>query len=405
MKNLTLSVSIVITAILAQSCFNRENNQRTPFADDVEFLRRYAEVIVLSDSSGKSKIAVMAALQGRVMTSTSGSASYGWINRELFGSGDTSEHINAFGGEERFWLGPEGGQYAIFFQPGTEFNLENWHTPRLIDLEPFEIRQRDSRQVSFARSAELTNYSGTRFRIAIGRSVRVLERNEVVDLLGTSLGDSVAVVAYQTVNTLVNAGESPWTRSGGLLSIWLLGMFKPSPAMTVIIPFRTGPEEDLGPVVIDDYFGKVPPDRLKVKDSVIFFRGDGKYRSKIGLTPARAESRLGSYDPETGVLTIVQYNKPDGVADYVNSKWEMQSEPYRGDVVNSYNDGPPAPGEKPLGPFYELETSSPVAELKPGDSLIHIQTTIHFEGDDEAMDRLTTALLGVSVEQIRQAFR
>jgi hypothetical protein len=24
-------------------------------------------------------------------------------------------HINVFGGEDRFWLGPEGGQFSIFF--------------------------------------------------------------------------------------------------------------------------------------------------------------------------------------------------------------------------------------------------------------------------------------------------
>ena len=29
------------------------------------------------------------------------------------------EHVNVFGGEDRFWLGPEGGQYSIFFVKGT----------------------------------------------------------------------------------------------------------------------------------------------------------------------------------------------------------------------------------------------------------------------------------------------
>jgi len=33
---------------------------------------------------------------------------YGWINRELVASGKRQKHINAFGGEDRFWLaGPE----------------------------------------------------------------------------------------------------------------------------------------------------------------------------------------------------------------------------------------------------------------------------------------------------------
>ena len=65
------------------------------------------------------------------------------------------------------------------------------------------------------------------------------------------------------------------------------------------------------------------------------------------------------------MLTIVQYSRPTDATTYVNSMWEMQKEPYKGDVINSYNDGPPAPGKPPLGPFYELETSSPALSLQP----------------------------------------
>ena len=102
------------------------------------------------------------------------------------------------------------------------------------------------------------------------------------------------------------------------------------------------------------------------KDGVLYFSGDGKYRSKIGLSPQRAKTVLGSYDAVNGVLTLVQYNKPEGVQDYVNSMWQIQDQPFRGDVVNSYNDGPTSPGGKPLGPFYELETSSPADGPGPG---------------------------------------
>ena len=68
--------------------------------------------------------------------------------------------------------------------------------------------------------------------------------------------------------------------------------------------------------------------------------------------------------------------------------WEIQKQPYRGDVVNSYNDGPPAPGAKPLGPFYELETSSPAAALGPGGSLTHVHRTFHFQGERAVLDAL-----------------
>ena len=102
-----------------------------------------------------------------------------------------------------------------------------------------------------------------------------------------------------------------------------------------------------------------------VKDKVIYFAADGKYRSKIGISPQRSKAVLGSYDADNKVLTIVQFSQPAGVTDYVNSLWKIQDNPYGGDAANSYNDGPPEPGAKPLGPFYELESSSPAAALAP----------------------------------------
>lgn len=90
--------------------------------------------------------------------------------------------------------------------------------------------------------------------------------------------------------------------------------------------------------------------------------------------------------------------------EYVNSKWEIQSEPFKGDVLNAYNDGPPEPGVKPMGPFYELESSSPAKALKPGETLTHTQTTFHFQGGEKAIDRLALKTLGVSIAEIASAF-
>ena len=114
---------------------------------------------------------------------------------------------------------------------------------------------------------------------------------------------------------------------------------------------------------------------------------------------------LGSYDAVNGVLTLVQYNKPEGVEDYVNSMWQIQDQPFRGDVVNSYNDGPTAPGGKPLGPFYELETSSPAAALAPGQSILHTHRTVHFVGNETQLDPIAKATLGVTIAQIKSALR
>jgi hypothetical protein len=58
------------------------------YEDDVAFLGKFSDVIELTDPEKKSRIAVMPALQARVMTSTAGGdTSYGWINRSWFEAG------------------------------------------------------------------------------------------------------------------------------------------------------------------------------------------------------------------------------------------------------------------------------------------------------------------------------
>ena len=83
------------------------------------------EIIELSDANGLGRVAVAPSSQGMVMTGTAKSEngpSFGWLNYQLIESGEIKEHFNPVGGEERFWLGPEGGQFSIYFKPGTSFS-------------------------------------------------------------------------------------------------------------------------------------------------------------------------------------------------------------------------------------------------------------------------------------------
>jgi hypothetical protein len=376
------------------------------FAEDQDFLKRHTDVLVLTDESGQAQVAVVPAYQGRIMTTTAGGAagaSFGWINRELIASGKFLPHMNAFGGEDRFWLGPEGGQFAIFFAKGVPFDLEHWFTPAPIDTEPFKLVSQSRGAARFRQAFALTNYSGTRFEVEVDREVKLLTPAQTWTNLGVPAPSGVQLVAVESVNRLRNRGEHAWTKETGLLSIWILGMFNPSPGTTIVVPIRTGPESELGKPVNADYFGPVPAERLVVRDGVAFFSGDGRYRSKIGINPRRAKPILGSYDAVSRVLTLAQYTLPPGATDYVNSMWELQKQPFAGDAANSYNDGPPSPGAKPLGPFYELESSSPAAALAPGQTLEHIHRTVHITGPEARLDELARATLGVSLKDITSA--
>jgi uncharacterized protein DUF6786 len=378
------------------------------FDSDLAFLRQHTNVVVLGGAPGGGQVAVAPAYQGRVMTSTTGGTdapSFGWLGRAAIASGQRQPHMNVFGGEDRFWLGPEGGQYALYFKPGDPFDLDHWQVPEAFDWGTWEIASQSTAAVSFRKRMTLANYSGTPLSIDADRTVRLLTDAEIPAHLGVAPGGAVRMVAFESSNTVINTGGVGWTPKSGLVSVWILGMFNPSPATTIALPYTPGPESAFGPIVNDGYFGKVPADRLIVRESVIFFRGDGQYRSKIGLSPRRALPVAGSYDASGHVLTLVQYTRPADALNYVNSMWEIQREPYKGDVINSYNDGPPAPGKAPLGPFYELETSSPALSLAPGERYTHVHRTFHFVGPDAELDRIARATLKVSVEDLAGAFR
>ncbi len=378
------------------------------FGDDLAFLKKHTDVIVLSDKAGQGKVALAPAWQGRVMTSTAGGdagQSFGWINRELIASGKIQPHMNAFGGEDRFWMGPEGGQFSIYFEKGKKFEFADWQVPAILDTKPFKIVGKSDDKAVFGEEFSLTNYSGTVFNVGVERRVSLLPPAQVWETLGVKPANGVNLVAYASDNKITNKGKEAWKKETGLLSVWILGMFNPSPSTTVVVPIKAGPENELGVKVTSDYFGQVPPDRLVVRDDVVFLRADGQYRSKIGINPKRSKAMLGSYDADSRVLTLVQFNQPAGVTDYVNSLWKLQDDPYSGDAANSYNDGPPAPGAKPMGPFYELESSSPAAALAPGESLTHTHRTVHLTGPEPALDEIAKATLGVSLDEIKTVFK
>jgi hypothetical protein len=392
-----------MVVVLSLAAVMAANEKNMTFAEDVAFLKKHTDAIVLKGEVGAA-VAVVPAYQCRVMTSTTSVKSgegFGWINYKLISSGKVQKHINVYGGEDRFWLGPEGGQFSIFFKDFAPFDLEHWQTPAPIDTDAYKVVQRSDSSVTCMHQFRLVNNSGTPFDVKVDRTVALIGRAKATGLLGAPDMGGVQMVGYETRNTVTNIGKAAWTEMDGALSIWILGMFKPSPTTTVILPYNTSGD---GRVVNDTYFGKVPAERLKVSDGLVLFSGDGKMRTKIGLPPSRAKDVVGSYDASRNLLTIVKFTFNPEATSYVNSMWELQDKPFGGDVTNSYNDGPPKPGAKPLGPFYELETSSPAMFLSPWASHTHLSQTFHFTGPREALDKISMKVLGAELDAVSKAF-
>jgi hypothetical protein len=398
--------ALLITATLALfgvASAAAQDSASNSFKEAVSLVNRHSHAVVLSLPGGQAEIAVWPAMQGRVLTSTASGTeghSFGWFNQELIASGKVESHINAVGGEDRLWLGPEGGQFGLFFAPGVPFDLQHWYTPAPIDTEPFEVVHSSRREIDLHKSFALANHSGTKFQVSIDRNVKLLDDSEIWKFLGMSPVVGTKVVGFESINRLTNTGTAEWQKSKGLLSLWVLGQFLADPSATIVLPIRSGPESQLGIPVTTNYFGTVPPDRIDITSDAVFFKADAHYRAKLGVSPLRAKGVLGSYDPQNHVLTVIQYNRPSGPASYVNSAWKVQQHPYSGDVENCYNDGPPAPGKPQLGNFYEMESSSPALELDPHQSAEHTQRTIHIVGTEQQLDPIARAVFGVPLEAV-----
>jgi len=387
--------NIIVAALLLAGCTERVYDMGS-YAYDLEFLSANAvEYLELCTDDGLSRVLTVPAYQGRVLTSSSNGkegASYGWINYKVIESSERSGQFNNFGGEERFWLGPEGGLNSWFFAEGDTQDFPHWKVPAAFDTDTFKVVEQDSHYAVFAKDVCLKNAKGISFDVGMKRKVSVLERAEIEKLTGP-LGASVEAVAYSSDNSITNKGSDSWTPDTGMPSVWMLGMFNPSETTTVFIPYNTSSE---GIIVKDDYFGKIPSDRLKVENGVIWFRIDGKFRSKLGLPAGRSLGLVGAFDPEQQLLTILRTDVPAPDARFVNSQWGEQDDAFGGDALNSYNDGPTEDGTI-MGPFFEIESSSPAAALAPGQTLTHSQTTIHLHGPNEELKAVALRLSGVQL--------
>lgn len=368
------------------------------FGYDLEFLQQHDSVIVLKN--GDAQVIVSAKYQGKVFTSTADGMngnSFGWIHYSAF-DGPVDQHMNAYGGENRLWLGPEGGKFSLFFPKDAAMEFAHWKTPAAIDTEPWVLDNKSDTAAHLKKEMQVVNYTGTSLHMLINRSVTILSNAAMNNLLGINTSDSVKAVGYQTENRLTNTGSAAWNEESGMPCIWMLDMFNPSDNTTVVIPYTT--QQDIKPATTD-YFGEIAADRIKLQQGVLFFKADGRSRGKLGIHPAASKNIAGSYDAGKKILTLALFDI-DTTAKYLNQEWNTSKPPFSGDAVNAYNDGPLADG-KQMGPFYEIESVSPAAFLKPGETLSHKHAVFHFTGAEKELNLIAQKTLGITLNDIINA--
>ncbi len=383
----------------------KENIDAKSFKEDLEIVSsKDPDVKVLETNAGRSLVLVSPGFQGKVFTSsTEGLAgrSIGWVSRDAILADSPDPQINAFGGENRFWIGPEGSRNSIFVSQGKEFVFENWKTPPPIDSEHWKLENSDNENVWMSHEMKILNRVGTVFDIKAERIVSLLSPEKTTQMLNIEIDSKIEMVAYSTKNIISNLGNDPWTEESGTVCIWILDMFSPSEKTVILLPHKPL-EPGIEKVITTDYFGPVNPDRLKQENELIFFKADGNSRGKIGVNGSYALPWAASYDPTNSLFTLITFDI-DERANYLNQEWNDAGFPYNGDAVNAYNDGPLINGGQ-LGPFYELESSSPGAFLQPGESACHSHNVFHFTGEHKYLDKLVSFLTGQTIKKLSNIF-
>ncbi len=388
-----------------------ESAGRGTFGYDLTFVGRH-DPNLLVFQNGSSKVIVSPKYQAKVFTSTAsgdGGVSFGWVHYKAF-DGPVDAHMNGYGGEDRLWLGPEGGKFSLFFAPGAKMEFANWHTPGAFDTAAWDVVKQTDESVDLRKDMQLVNYAGTHLSLSVDRQITMLTRGAIDSMIGLPADTSVKAVGYRTINRLTNTGGQAWTEKTGMPCMWLLDMFPPSAKTTILIPYnsegngKTSITNESGKsTAIDatkpattDYFGEIPADRISYSNGLLRFKADGKSRGKLGMHPVRAKNVAGSYDSVHHVLTIILFDIAPH-ARYLNQEWRTDRAPFSGDAVNAYNDGPLADGSQ-MGPFYELESVSPAAFLPPGGAQVHRHSVFHFTGSDAGLDAIASKVLGVHLQ-------
>lgn len=376
--------------LLATSCASVLSEDRPSFLSDAAELEgAIGAQLVLSGTGG---FIYSPELQGRVMTSAVdlSEPGQGYWNIATIDRRDDAAAFHNHGGEERFWIGPEGSRFSFYFDEGVPFSRDLWRVPDDLNRGSFE----EVGPGQLERSMHLTNRVGSEFYMLVQREIRRVERSELEELIG-ALPEGTLWTGFATANTVTNSGETAWLPETGLPAIWIAGMFLPGESTWAILPFRTDRvDPDQGPAVRSDYFGALDDKRLRTGSNFALFRTDAEYTSKVGILRNRARPIEGAYDPDTRTLTLVRFGPIESSAPYVDERWRIDGDPYYGDVVNSYNHGGPEP-------FYELESSSPALALAPGESHTHHSMTVHIRlQTDRDLAAVASAALGVDWQEV-----
>lgn len=185
-----------------------------------------------------------------------------------------------------------------------------------------------------------------------------------------------------------NTGRKPWRKETGAVSIWTLGQFAAHERSVVIMPYRAGSVEDLGPPLSTEYFriqtrdGK--PTKAKywtVSENVVLLKASGMVQTKLELMARRSVGRIASIDLQCGSMCILEFDAYPELQYVASYPLPYAGDPYRGGAASAFV----LSNQLGAAPFYELECCSPALFLQPGEKHGHRARTYRLRGNREAL--------------------
>ena len=349
--------------------------------------------VVLCGSDSKKIVVVAPSLVGRVICTGSGGlhgTTDSYISEDQIAKGFTKSLPGAkwasFGGEERVWLAPEGGEYALFFSKGKPQTQENYTVPESLNSTKFQVTEisADGKSVTFTAGMSLVNFIGSRFDLEVSRTISLVESCPYVQ----EFKGKIDFVGFESHTYIKNIGKKPWTKKTGAMSIWTIGQFLAKDNSVVIMPYRCGSNEVLGAPVSTEYFrlltldGNPTPRRFwTVENNVVLLKASGVVQTKLELMAKRSLGRIAAIDLKGFVMNILDFDFYPELEYVASYPLPYDGNPYVGGAASTFV----LSKLHPVSPSYELECCSPALFLQPGEKFGHVARTYRLRSDKNSL--------------------
>lgn len=282
---------------------------------------------------------------------------------------------NAIGGADTISLHPD-----PLFKPVTQ--------------TPWEQTSDSEFSHAFRRNFQLQAGTDQLLDAGIIRTVRVMSGYEIRKTLEQRITDSqLQLLGYESINRLKNTHiENPWPEGTPAPGLKSSGSFEVNENMTLIIPHTADRQTAINNLFHpDSQFTDIQSTITQHPDKPLLFIPLTAENTQTLIIPHQhAAEFVGFYDHSKNVLSFVFFNlykSQDKPAYPASKSGQYTTDGYP--VQITFND------RQLTVNFY-----STTKALKAGHSIRHRHRTVHVQGSDESLDRITTSFLGIPLKDI-----